>query len=45
MKIYFFYSPDNQGYIAVESTRLSLKNIDKLLWLFGDDAFLLNVIL
>lgn len=43
MKIYFFYSPDNQGYIAVESTRLSLKNIDKLLWLFGDDAFLLNV--
>jgi len=42
MKIYYFYSPENLAYIAVQSTRLTIKNINKLLWLFGDDSLYID---
>jgi len=42
MKIYYFYSPDNLAYIAVQSTKLTIKSINKLLWLFGDDSLYID---
>jgi len=42
MKIYYFYSPDNLAYIAVQTTKLTIKSINKLLWLFGDDSLYID---